>query len=205
MATVRRALQREGLTGAPVVDGQGRFEGTVSLSGLGEQTADAEHRLASVVDVSAPTVSEVAHLDIAVDAMSAAAQHWVPVLDVDRKVVGTVATSDVVRGYRLGLLARLQSMGAGAGAGGSDRVLIEAGSRLAGQPLRQTNLPVSIIVTTIQRHHDLVVPDGTTVLESGDELFLIGNTDDIDATRVLASRPRSSAEAAELPARSPPP
>ena len=121
----------------------------------------------SVIDVSAPTVSESAYLDVAVDAMTTSTQHWVSVLDAERKVVGTVATSDVVRGYRLGLLASLQEVNAEGDAKGSDRVLIEDGSPLAGLTLREARLPISIIVTTIQRHRDLVVPDGSTVLEGG--------------------------------------
>jgi hypothetical protein len=86
------------------------------------------------VDVTAPTVSDSAHLDVAVDAITTSTQHWVSVLDSERKVVGTVATSDVVRGYRLGLLASLQKMNADGDAAGADRVVIGAGSPLAGSP-----------------------------------------------------------------------
>ena len=39
--TARRKLQQEGLTGAPVVDGEGRFEGTVSSPNF-ERAGDAE-------------------------------------------------------------------------------------------------------------------------------------------------------------------
>ena len=168
---------------------------------MGDEAEDAGRKLASVVDASAPTVSESAHLDIAVDAMTTSTQHWVSVLDADRRVVGTVATSDVVRGYRLGLLASLQTVNAEGDANGSDRVILEAGSPLEGQSLRKASLPISIIVTTIQRHRDLVVPSGATVLEDGDELVLIGSTSDIDAIRILASRAGSSAEEAEMPGR----
>ena len=48
-------------------------------------------------------------------------------------------------------------------------------------------LPVSIIVTTIQRKRDLVVPTGSTKLQAGDELMLIGRSSDIDAIRVIAA------------------
>jgi hypothetical protein len=139
------------------------------------------------VDVSAPTVSESAHLDVAVEAITTSAQHWVSVLDVERKVVGTVATSDVVRGYRLGLLASLQRVNAEGDVGDSDRVHITVRSPLAGQPLSKAALPASIIVTTIQRDRDLVVPTGGTELEVGDELVLIGTSSDIKAIRSLAT------------------
>ena len=139
--TTRQKLIEHGLAEAPVVDEQGRFEGTVSLSSLDEAKEGPEWRLASVVDVSAATVSESAFLDVAVDAMTTSAQHWVSVLDSDRRVVGTIATSDVVRGYRLGLLASLQRVNAEGEPTGSDRVLIEAGSPLAGRSLREQGCP----------------------------------------------------------------
>ena len=104
-----------------------------------------------------------------------------------RKVVGTVATSDVVRGYRLGLLASLQNMNSEGDAAGSDRVLIGQDSSLAGRSLNDAGLPVSIIVTTIQRKRDIVVPTGSTKLQAGDELILIGSPIDIDAIRVIAA------------------
>jgi trk system potassium uptake protein TrkA len=69
---------------------------------------------------------------------------------------------------------------------GSDRVIVEDGSPLSGLTLRQAELPISIIVTTIQRQRDLVVPDGATVLEGGDELVIIGTPSDIDAARCAA-------------------
>ena len=61
------------------------------------------------------------------------------------------------------------------------------GSPLAGQSLDKAGLPVSIIVTTIQRNQDLVVPSGNTKLEAGDELVLIGRSSDIDTIRAIAS------------------
>ena len=102
-------------------------------------------------------------------------------------MVGTVATSDVVRGYRLGLLASLQQANADGDAAGSDRVLIGTGSPLAGRFLSDADLPVSIIVTTIQRKRDLVVPNGSTKLEAGDELVLLGSSRDIDSIRAIAA------------------
>ena len=94
------------------------------------------------------------------------------------------------------LLASLRRMNVEGGAHGFDRVLIEDRSPLAGLTLRSVGLPMSIIVTTIQRHRDLVVPDGTTVLEGGDELVLIGTTGDIETTRRLASAAQPFSEPA---------
>jgi chloride channel protein, CIC family len=187
LLVARHKMESAGVSGAPVVDDQDRLEGTVALRDLLRIGRDRDSKIGALVDVSTPTVAENEHLDVAVDAMATASQHWVPVLDSARRVIGTIATSDVVRGYRLGLLARLQNMNAEGGANGTDRVRIESDSPLAGQPLRKSGLPVTIIVTSIVRNQDLVVPSGNTVIEVGDELALIGSPPDIDDFRVAAS------------------
>lgn len=183
----RHQIEHAGVTGAPVVDDQGRFEGTVALSDLRTVKRGDERSLESMIDVSAPTVAGQAHLDVALDALATSTDHWVTILDADRKVLGTVAISDVVRGYRLGLLASLQKVNVVGDSGGTDRVRIESDSPLVGRTLRSSGFPISVIVTTIQRRRDLVVPDGSTVLESGDELVLIGRSSDIDVIREVAA------------------
>jgi hypothetical protein len=44
-----------------------------------------------------------------------------------------------------------------------------------------------VIITTIQRNRDLVVPNGDTVLIPGDELVLIGDAGDIAAVCACAA------------------
>ena len=61
--------------------------------------------------------------------------------------------------------------------------------------------PISIIVTTIQRNQDLVEPVGSTTLEAGDELVLIGRSDDIDAIRTIASGVRPGGTFPRMPIR----
>jgi CBS domain-containing protein len=180
-------LVEQGLEGAPVVDGEGRFEGVVSLSTLRAATSGEGRTVEAFIDGAASTVHESAHLDVAVEALAIATRHWVPVLDDDRMVVGTVSTSDVVRGYRLGLLASLRRLTRDGGGDDPDQIRIAPGSWLAGRPLRQAELPPSVIVTTIQRGRDLVVPGGDTVLAPQDELVLIGTRSDIAAVGHLAA------------------
>jgi CIC family chloride channel protein len=173
VTTARRKLAEAGVTGAPVVDGEGRFRGTVTLDNLRKAGHDSSRAVAGLVDSAEPTVATSATLDMAVDALTTAPQRWVPVLDSNRTVQGTLATSDIVRGYRIGLLASLRQLdGDGETAGTHDEEL-SATSRLAGRRLRDAALPDDVIITTIQRGKDLVVPDGDTVLQAGDHLVLI--------------------------------
>jgi len=184
-----RQLRLAGIDGAPVIDDQGRFEGTVSARTLASDDGAVGRTVDAVVDATAPTVADSAHLDVALDALTTSPAHWVTVLDAERRVVGTVGITDIVRGYRLGLLSSLQDMDAGGDHAGTNRVHIETGSPLVGRTLRQSGFPVSVIVTTMQRRRDLLVPDGDTVLEIGDELVLIGPAVDVEAIRALAASP----------------
>ena len=121
-AAARREIERAGVSSAPVVDGEGRFEGTVSLGDLqADRGTEANAASTSLVDVIGSDCVRSPRISMSPSsAMAAAAEHWVPVLDAERKVIGTIATSDVVRGYRLGLLASLQKVNAEDDRGGTD-------------------------------------------------------------------------------------
>jgi CIC family chloride channel protein len=184
----RQQIEEVGVPGVPVVDDEGRFEGVVSLEDLNQLGDQADtHTIDAVVDASAPTVSGSAHLDVALDALTTAPQHWIPVLDNDRAVVGTIAISDVVRGYRLGLLASFRQLDGTNDAAGTHDVGITARSSLVNTLLRSSGLPDGVIVTSIHRGQDLLIPVGDTVLQGGDRLVVIGRPEDVDILRAMAS------------------
>ncbi len=168
----RQELDEARLSGAPVIDSAGRYRGSVTWESLRERGGSAR-TVAGLLDTATPTVATSATLDAAVDALTTAPQRWVPVLDSDRRVRGTIATSDIVRGYRLGLLAGLRQMDGDGQSSGTRDVELSAGSRLIGVRLRDASLPEDVIITTIQRGKDLIVPTGDTVLQAGDQLVLI--------------------------------
>jgi len=187
VGAARRQIERAGVAGAPVIDEQGRFAGTVALPDLPGGQREVDHGIDAYVDATASTVADDTDLGVALDALASATGRWVTVLDADRQVRGTLGISDVVRGYRLGLLASLQEMGAAGTPEGTDRVSIETHAPLVGRPLRYSGMPMGVIVTTLQRQGDLIVPRGDTVLETGDELVLIGRSSDIAVVREAAS------------------
>jgi CBS-domain-containing membrane protein len=192
-----RELEEAHLVGAPVIDSQGRFRGSVTLENLRQHGSGSSRTVAGLLDTAAPTVATSATLDMAVDALTTAPQRWVPVLDGDRRVQGTVATSDVVRGYRLGLLASLRQLDGDAQASGTHDVELAATSRLVGRRLRDASLPDDVIITTIQRGRDLVVPNGDTVLQTGDHLVLITRS---GGTPTASARPPSRDQIHAAPA-----
>jgi Trk K+ transport system NAD-binding subunit len=50
---------------------------------------------------------------------------------------------------------------------------------LTGKPLRHLSLGGNILVLSIRRDRDLLIPHGNTVLEFGDHLTLLGHSDSL--------------------------
>jgi CIC family chloride channel protein len=65
---------------------------------------------ADLADAGAPTVAANSRLDVALESLTEAPLSWVPVLDGERRVVGTLSISDVVRAYRQELAASAERM-----------------------------------------------------------------------------------------------
>ena len=175
---VKEALDHRGINGAPVVDGDGPFEGTLSRSAM---TSKGERRaLRDLVDTGAPTVSGASRLNVALESLTEAPFSWVPVLDDERRVVGTLSISDVVRAYRQELAAgaeRVSELGAMTGA---SRVTISSDSTIAGKSLRQAGLPKGLLITSISRGDAIFVPDGDTIFAVGDHIFALGKPSDLE-------------------------
>jgi len=178
--SAKTALEQANLNGAPVVDGAKRFTGTVARSSL---TSSGEDRrsITDLVDAGAPVVSLSSRLDVALESLTEAPLSWVAVLDNDRRVVGTLSVSDIVRAYRQELAEGAEQMsGLGAEAGVSV-VTIRGDSPISGKTLRQAGLPNGLLVTSVTRGDRVFVPDGDTELAEGDKLSVLGQTEDLPA------------------------
>ena len=176
--TVRDAIDLSravGVSGAPVVDAAGRFEGTVAVAEL-EDTQNHGAQVGDLADAGAPVVTVGSHLDAALESIASADMSWVPVLDDDRRVIGTLSISDLVAAYRRELLASAQRMSALGASTGAFEVLITDDLGLAGQTLRSAHLPDGTLVTSIARNGRVLTPTGDVVFESGDRLSLLRYT-----------------------------
>jgi chloride channel protein, CIC family len=178
-AEASAALDQAGINGAPVVDGAGRYEGTLSRAAL---TSKGERRgIGELVEPGAPTASADSRLDIALESLTEAPLSWVPVLDADRRVVGTLSISDVVRAYRQELAAGAERMGQLGPMTGASRVTIGPHSTITGCALHQARLPKGLLITSITRGDQTFVPNGDTVLAAGDHLVVLGQPSDVEA------------------------
>jgi CBS domain-containing protein len=178
-ASAKRALERANLNCAPVVDAAERFTGTLPRATLASPGAD-RRAVTELVDAGAPVVAASSRLDVALESLTEAPLSWVPVIDEDRRVVGTLSVSDIVRAYRqelAGSAERMSGLGVGAGAA---QVTLGAHSPLAGKSLRQTDLPRGLLVTSVTRGDRVFVPNGDTVLAAGDRLSVLGQAGDLE-------------------------
>jgi CBS domain-containing protein len=175
----KEAVDRAGLNGAPVVDGAGRCEGTVSIAALASKVG--HQALSDLADAGAPTVSAYSRLDVALESLTEAPLSWVPVLDGERRVVGTLSISDVVRAYRMELAASAERVSELGEMTGASRVIIPALSMIVGKTVRQAVLPTGLLITSITRGDQTFVPNGDTVFAAGDHLYLLGQPGDLGA------------------------
>jgi len=51
---------------------------------------------------------------------------------------------------------------------------VEARSRLVAAPLSSVHLPQGVLIVAVRRHDHVLIPDGTTTLEAGDKVFVMG-------------------------------
>ena len=164
------AVREASVPGAPVVDGQGIYLGTVPTEAMERAAAQpgAPATLSQLVDTTSPTIAATARLDQAVESITQAGGHWVTVTDGARHVLGVLTFGDVMAGYQQALSSNLGLMTQVSGHTMSLEERIGAGSPLAGRPLRSAQLPEGCIVVTVLRGPELTFASGSTVLEPGD-------------------------------------
>jgi chloride channel protein, CIC family len=187
--TLKFEFTPSGTHGYAVVDDRNRLVGIVTVTDLQRPGATA----GEICTTRVLTVTPDDPLFRAVRRMASLDVGRIPVIDpVTREVVGVLRRADIVRGYQRGISRSLgvqQRASTGrlrdlAGVGFVE-VIIDQGSAMAGQAVRDITWPERSVLTSIRRDGEVVVPTGTTVVEPGDELVVL--TADGDAIRMLAT------------------
>ena len=119
---------------------------------------------------------------MALESLTEAPQSWVPVLDNERRVVGTLSISDLVRAYRQELMTSAERMGELGVTTGAAHVSVTTDSPVAGRTVRMAGLPPGFLITSISRGGEVFFPTGDDTLEIGDQLTVIGQG--FDLTRI---------------------
>jgi NhaP-type Na+/H+ and K+/H+ antiporter len=183
-------LEDARVDGAPFVDSAGQYIGVVTLSSLqrrGNVSSGAESD--APLDVVFAPVYDDTHLDVVLDVLTSTPQTWATVVDHQRRVLGTISLSDIVRNYQRTARTYLRRLSEAGGATGVAEVSVEVHSPLTGLSLRSSVFPRGVLVTTIERGSGAIRPTGDTVLEPGDRLTVLGSSGDITRLENLSRTP----------------
>jgi len=162
--------------------------GIVTLAALRRASAQPdEPALATLVDTSFLPIHQAVHLDVVLDTLTSTPQAWVAVVDDERRVIGTIATSDLIASYRRSLQASLRRVSEVSGPSGTLDVVVAESSPIVGASLRAAAIPPGVLVTAIERGREVIRPTGDTVICAGDRLMVLGGSDDLTRLKLLAS------------------
>jgi predicted transcriptional regulator len=175
------------VSAAPLVDPQGHYVGVVTLQALQKGTGDASALdVEGLVDATFAPIHESVHLDVVLDTLTSTPQTWAAVIDDERRVVGTIAITDIVRNYRRTMQANLRRASELGGSTGISEFTVANDSPLVDVPLRSTSIPRGVLITAIERRRDVIRPNGETIIKAGDRLMVLGGSDDLDLLGQLA-------------------
>ena len=179
-----RRLSDAGLPGAPVVNTDGAYIGSVHTAALTD-LADNSPRstVGRLADVEAMTLPAEAGLDAAIDALPASKTNWVPVLDDDMKVLGIISTSDLIRGWQHTMQRSVQRLARAAATTTMIEGTIDHRSTVTGSPISALALPAGTIVVSAIRAGSFMLLDADQHLEVGDAVTVLARPDQATAVR----------------------
>jgi CIC family chloride channel protein len=190
-------LKRAGLPGAPVTSPDGSLKGIVSAARL--ESAKPGARVAELLSQGkepTPLITAEDSLDEALGALADNQASWAPVVS-DGKLVGVLSVKDVMRTYRAALAGsarRIRGLGPD---GALLRANVEPGSGLAGTTVARIAWPRDVVLVTVHRGEQLIVPRGDLRLERGDQLTLFVMSGARDALEKLLAAPLREEAASE--------
>lgn len=125
---------------------------------------------------------------------------WVPVLDADRRVVGTVGTADLVAAYRRSLASSLESLPSIFPGSVLVEEMVHPESAVTGRAIADVDWPAGAVVVAIQRDDQLLFPEPKTVIADGDvmSVFVPARGEALLRKAIGAPPPRESVDESPL-------
>ncbi len=188
VASALRQMEASGVEAAPFIDEDGRYVGVVSLEALRDAGKGMGGGSAGdMADSGYVPVHAAARLDDVLDTVTSTPQSWAAVVDGERRVIGTIAISDIVRSYRRTVLTTLRKVSELGGSTGLADVVVASRAPIAGRSLRSARLPRGLLVTAVERDQEVITPSGDTIVRAGDRLMALGGPEDLDRLKGLAA------------------
>jgi H+/Cl- antiporter ClcA/K+/H+ antiporter YhaU regulatory subunit KhtT len=187
-AAFQAEMEHDEVSAAPLVDPQGRYVGVITMEALRQRSGETNGPdVEALVDSTFAPIHESVHLDVVLETLTSTPQTWAAVIDDERRVIGTIAISDIARNYRRTMQDYLRSVAELGGATGISEITVAKDSRLVDETLRSSSVPRGVLITAIERGRDVLRPTGATVIKSGDRLIVLGASDDLERLVQLAS------------------
>jgi len=188
-------LLASGQLGLPVVDGEGKLMGIVTLSDI-ERSAvsgDSDRTVADIATPSVVTCFPDQTLREALEQLRGRDVGRIPVVDrLDpRRLVGVLRREDIVGAYarllheHTALRDASQRFRLSVPGLVTLRVQIPEGSQVAGVPVRGLALPADSLLITVRRGVRTMIPRGETVLAPGDIAVALVSPSQADSLRRL--------------------
>lgn len=168
-AAALAALDQAGARLALIAGEPGQVPGSVTYESL-EAAAASVNAIAELATGPLPVVTSSASLATALDRLADADRSWLPVVDGEGRVVGTLSTKDIMRSYRHAMEREVRAL-APVGPGLETlEIPVGASSAVAGHRLSEVDLPAGVRALTLQRNGSAFAPTGDTVLSPGDRI-----------------------------------
>ena len=181
------ALVSGHLPGAPVVTPEGAFLGSVQTPRLAALVeGGVSDPVGRHADAEAMTVPVDAMLDAGVDAVASSRGGWVPVLDGQMHVVGTLSTTDLVLGWRLAMRGAIRRLGRTSQTTVLVEETIRADAAADGATVAELSWPGGSVLVAVHRGNALAYPRPDTRLQAGDVVSVLARRgDEIDVAALL--------------------
>jgi CIC family chloride channel protein len=187
-ATFLIEMTQADVNAAPLIDAKGHYVGVITKESLEKHSSHARDvDIESLVEPTFAPINQSVHLDIVLDTLTSTPQTWAAVIDDERRVLGTIAISDIVRNYRRTMQANVRRIAELSGSTGISEFTVTRDSPLVNVSLKSTLIPRGALITGIERGRDVIRPTGATIIKSGDRLMALGGSDDLDSLGQLAS------------------
>jgi CIC family chloride channel protein len=192
-AEALRRLHDARLPGAPVVNADGAFIGSLQTNQLAEAVAGAETGDAGrLADVEAMTLPGDANFEAAIESLPASKGGWVPVLDDDMSVLGIISGAELVRGWQETMRQSVDRLTTATGSTTVVEGTIGAGSPLTGSSVSALRLPRGSAIISTVRRGALLSSDTSQRLEVGDVVTVLTRTSDAGRVRGALTGPEGS-------------